>query len=67
MESVRKVRMKRAVQVTIVRDLDPGDVVELPTAQADQYLANDIADPVASDKPQRGLEAAALAGAQKRG
>lgn len=64
-----KVRMIRYVEsFVLVRDLRPGEVIELPEAAATQFLDNGMAVPLdgRAERDER-LEAAALTPARRRG
>lgn len=65
MKNYRKIRMKRWANPAVSLDLEPGDVVELPAGLADQFIANDMADPVEEDSAD--LEVAALRPGRRRG
>lgn len=63
-----KVRMTRFVGSFVqVRDLEPGQVVDLSERDAQQFIANGMAEPVASDAADHLLEAAAMPAARRRG
>ena len=61
-----KVRMTRFVGSFVqVRDLEPGEVVDLLPAVAEQFIVNGMAVP--ADPDGANLEAAALQPARRRG
>jgi hypothetical protein len=62
-----KVRMRQFVGSYVqVRDLQPGEVVDLNPDHAEQFIANGIADPIDDEKTPE-LEAATLSAPRRRG
>jgi len=65
-----KVRMTRYVESFVqVRDLLPGEVIDLPDGTAAQFIANGMAESVEPVGDPKGglLEAATLGGPRRRG
>jgi hypothetical protein len=62
-----KVRMLRFVGSYVqVRDLEPGQIYDINDDRAAQFIANDMAEPIADDESV-GVEAAALRAPRRRG